>query len=162
MLKKIKLYIDTSVLGGLLDLDDPMRVNTAESIFRLIKEGQYQGLISLLTLEEILKAPPAIQEKLKSIISNSNLQILEETEDCVELANLYIDNAIIPIKYRNDARHIAIGVCHGVDFIVSWNYRHMVNITVHRLVNSMNLKMGYALIEIVSPEEVIGYDAMEI
>ena len=75
----------------------------------------------------------------------------------MELANAYIKSGAIPLKYRDDARHIAIGVYHDIDFIVSWNYKHMVNIHVERLINSVNLKMGYGSIEIISPEEVIDY-----
>jgi len=45
---------------------------------------------------------------------------------------------------------------------VSWNYKHMVNINVQRLINSTNLKLGYSTIEIVSPEEVTGHGEMGI
>lgn len=161
-MKKIKLYIDTSVLGGLFDREDPKRVNTAESLITLIKDKIYEGFVSFLTLEEILKAPDEIYQILKNRIANSEIKVLEEIEECIELANTYLNDEIIPVKYRNDARHIAIGVCYECDFIVSWNYRHMVNITVKRLINSTNLRMGYKSIEIVSPEEVIGYGEMEI
>ncbi len=161
-MKKAGLYIDTSVLGGVFDAEDPKRVGMAESLIRLIKEGDYEGFISFLTLEEILKAPPDIQEKLRSIIAGSGLKILEETEECVELSDAYVNERAVPEKYRNDARHIAIGVYHEVDFIVSWNYKHMVNITVRRLVNSTNIKMGYKPVEVVSPEEVTGYGAVGI
>jgi len=156
-MKKLLLYIDTSVLGGLFDTEEPNRVNTLERLLQLIKDRVYEGFISFLTLEEILKAPQEIQNKLKDKISASRLQILGETEECIELATAYVNDKIIPIGYRNDARHIAIGVFHEVDFIVSWNYKHMVNITVRRLINSTNLKMGYKPVEIISPEEVIGY-----
>ncbi|MEW6408643.1 MAG: PIN domain-containing protein [Nitrospirota bacterium] len=161
-MKKTRLYIDTSVFGGYFDIEDPERVNTAENLIKLIKDGLYEGFISFLTLEEILKAPYEIQGNLKNTIAETGLKILEETEECIELSDAYINDGIIPVKYRNDARHIAIGVYHEVDFIVSWNYRHMVNITVRRLINSTNLKMGYSPIEIISPEEVVGYGEVEI
>jgi predicted nucleic acid-binding protein len=161
-MKKIRLYIDTSVLGGLFDDEEPTRVNTAERLFQLIKDRVYEGFISLLTIEEVLKAPVKIHEKLKGKISETEFEILEETEESINLANAYLKDSAIPEKYLDDARHIATGVFHEVDFIVSWNYRHMVNITVRRLINSTNLKMGYNAIEIISPEEVTGYGEMEI
>lgn len=161
-MRKKRLYIDTSVLGGLFDTEDPKRVMTAENLINLIKRKDYEGFISFLTLDEIMKAPYEICEKLKSILNRSRFEIFEETEACIELANAYVNDEIIPLKYRNDARHIAIGVYYECDFIVSWNYRHMVNITVRRLIDSTNLRMGYKSIEIVSPEEVIGYGKMGI
>jgi predicted nucleic acid-binding protein len=156
-MKKLRLYIDTSVLGGIFDTEDQRRVNTVENLIKLIKDDVYEGFISFLTLDEVSKAPVEIQEGLKSTISESGFKILEEAEECIMLADAYVDEKIIPEKYRNDARHIAIGIVHECDLIVSWNYRHMVNITVRRLINSVNLKMGYKTIEIVSPEEVINY-----
>ncbi len=89
-------------------------------------------------------------------------KILEETEESINLANAFVKDGAIPERYRDDARHIAIGVFHEVDYIVSWNYKHMVNITVRRLINSTNLKMGYNSIEIISPEEVTGYGKMGV
>lgn len=68
----------------------------------------------------------------------------------------------MPEKYRDDARHIAIGVVHDLDYIVSWNYKHMVNIAVRRLINSTNITMGYNPIQIISPEEATGDGEMEI
>jgi hypothetical protein len=133
-MKKVSLYMDTSVLGGLFDIEDKKRVDTADSLIKLIKNEIFEGFISFLTLEEMVKAPYEMREKLRNTVTESGLKILEETEECIELANAYVNNEIIPAKYRNDARHIAIGVYHEVDFIVSWNYRHMVNITVRRLI----------------------------
>jgi len=161
-MKRLRLYIDTSVLGGLFDIEDSRRVNTAETLFRLIKDGVYEGFISLLTIAEILEAPDKIHEKLKDKISESGFIILEETDESVSLANAYLKDGAIPEKYRDDARHIAIGVFHEVDYIVSWNYKHMVNIGIRRLVNSANLRMGYSPIEIISPEEVAGDGEMGI
>jgi predicted nucleic acid-binding protein len=155
-MKKLRLYIDTSILGGIFDIENYKRVKTAETLLQLIKNGVYEGFISLLTIEEIMEAPGRIHEKLQDAISDSGFKILEETEESIGLANTYLKDKAIPEKYRDDARHIAIGVIHELDYIVSWNYKHMVNITVRRLINSTNLKMAYAPIEIISPEEVTG------
>lgn len=161
-MKKLKLYIDTSVLGGLFDTEDTKRVDTAERLFQLIKEGVYEGYISRLIVEEILKAPNKINEELKNKVSETGFKVLEETEETINLSTAYVQNGAIPEKNRNDARHIAIGVFHDLDYIVSWNYKHMVNIAVRRLINSTNLKMGYNPIEIISPEEVTADGEMEV
>lgn len=161
-MKKLRIYIDTSILGGLFDAEEPKRVNTAERLLQLIRDGVYEGFVSLLTIEEILNAPEKIRDKLKVKISETGLRVLEETEESINLANAYLQDKAIPEKYRDDARHIAMGVFHELDYIVSWNYKHMVNIAVRRLVNSTNLRMGYNPIEIISPEEVTGDGEMGI
>jgi len=155
-MKKLRLYLDTSVLGGLFDTEDPKRVDTAERLLRLIKEGGYEGFISRATIEEVLKAPDRIREKLKDKIGETGFAVLEETEESLKLADAYIKDGAEPEKYRDDARHIAVAVFHEIDYIVSWNYKHMVNIAVRRLIDSTNLRMGYSPIEIISPEEVTG------
>ncbi len=155
-MKKLRLYIDTSVLGGIFDMEDPKRVNTAQLLLQSIKEGIYEGFISRLTIEEVFNAPEKIHLSLQNRIAETGFIVLEETEDSVILADAYLGDGAIPEKYRDDARHISIGVIHDLDYIVSWNYKHMVNIAVRRLVNSVNLRMGYNPIEIISPEEVTG------
>jgi hypothetical protein len=88
--------------------------------------------------------------------------ILEENTESISLAEAYVADGAMPDKYRDDARHISIGVIHDLDYIVSWNYKHMVNIAVRRLINSTNIRMGYNSIEIISPEEVTGDGEVEI
>jgi predicted nucleic acid-binding protein len=155
-MKKLRLYIDTSVLGALFDTEDPKRVEIAERLQQLIKEDIYEGFISGPTIEEVLKAPERIQKKLLTSIRDVHLTVLEETEESINLSGVYVRDGAIPEKYRDDARHIAVAVFHELDYIVSWNYKHMVNISVRRLINSANLRMGYSPIEIISPEEVTG------
>jgi predicted nucleic acid-binding protein len=161
-MKKLRLYIDTSVLGGFFDTEDAKRVSTVETLLRFIRDGVYEGFISQLTVEEVLASPAKIYETLQAKISEAGFQILEETGESIRLAEAYLTNGAMPEKYRDDSRHIAIGVVHDLDYIVSWNYKHMVNIAVRRLVNSTNIRMGYNPIEIISPEEVTGDGEMEI
>lgn len=160
-MKKLKLYIDTSVLGGLFDTEEPKRITTVEMLLALVKDGVYEGFISLLTIEEIFAAPERIHEALRNKISETGFQILDETEESINLSEAYLTDGAIPAKYRDDARHIAIGVIHDLDYIISWNYKHMVNIAVRRLINSANIRMGYNQIEIISPEEVTGDGEVE-
>lgn len=155
-MKKLRLYIDTSVLGGIFDTEDPKRVNTAEMLLRLIRDGAYEGFISRLTIEEVSEAPDKIHAALQKKISEAGFSIIEESAESISLADAYLTDGFIPDKYRDDARHIAVGVIHDLDYIVSWNYKHMVNISVRRMVNSTNIRMGYNPIEIISPEEVTG------
>jgi hypothetical protein len=68
-MKKLRLYIDTSVLGGLFDSEDPKRVDTAKRLLQLIRNGVYEGYISRTTIEEVLAAPDTIRDAFHGIIS---------------------------------------------------------------------------------------------
>jgi len=162
MTRKLKIYIDTSVLGGFFDKEDPKRIRIAETFLKLAKREKFDVYLSRLTIEEISKAPTDIRDNLKNIITGIDVKVLEETEECIELSQMYVDEGVIPKRFRDDARHIAIATFYNLDFLISWNYRHMVNIRVKKLVSSVNLKMGFNPIEIISPEEVVGYEEVGI
>ncbi|MGD0886845.1 MAG: hypothetical protein ABSA46_18545 [Thermodesulfovibrionales bacterium] len=118
-MKKLRLYVDTSVLGGIFDTEDPRRVNSAGLLLRSIKDGIYEGFISRLTIEEVFEAPERIRQTLQARISEVGFGILEETVESISLAEAFVVNGAIPEKYRDNARHIAIGVIHDLDYIVS-------------------------------------------
>jgi hypothetical protein len=70
------------------------------------------------------------------------------------LADKYVDAAIIPVAYRDDAVHIAAAVLSGQDVLVSWNFRHLVNRRRRFLVNLLNASRGLPTIEILTPPEL--------
>lgn len=83
---------------------------------------------------------------------------MELTEEVVNLAMEYIVEGVIGEGKLVDAEHIAIATLNSVDVLVSWNFRHIVNLQRIRGYNSVNLKYGYPLLEIRSPLEVITYE----
>ena len=76
-------------------------------------------------------------------------------EVVISLANRYIDEKVITERSFNDAVHIALATIHAVDALISWNFKHIVNLSRIRLYNSVNLKYGYSTIDIRSPREVL-------
>ena len=90
-MKKLRLYVDTSVLGGIFDTEEPKRVNTAERLLQLIGDGTYEGYISRLTIEEVFVAPGKIKKKLQAKIANSGFSILEENAESINLADAYVN-----------------------------------------------------------------------
>ena len=159
--RRLKFYLDTSVFGSLFDFEDPRRLEVTKSLIEEVKRVTFEAFISPLVVAEISKAPEDVRDGLISTIGRLGLPLLAETEETIKLAQDYIQEDIIPERFRDDARHIAIPVVYNLDALVSWNYRHMVNLRVKRMVNAINLKLGYKPIEILSPEEVTGYGEME-
>jgi len=148
---KLKIYTDTSVLGGCFD-DEFME--PSKQLIEEFKISKKIILISDLTLREIEQAPTNVQEVLQSIpTENKEFVILDE--DSKILAQKYIEEQAISDKFIVDAQHIAIATINRADVLVSWNFRHIVNLRRIRLYNSTNLKYGYSMIEIRSPLEVI-------
>ena len=156
------MYLDTSVLGAFFDVEDPKRTAVARRFMEELKNRRVDVFVSPLVLEEITKAPEGLRDGLTDVVARIEPQVLSETVETMQLAEGYLREKAVPDKFRDDARHIAVAAFYELDALVSWNYRHMVNLNVKRLVNAVNLKQGYRPIEILSPEEVIGYGDVEL
>ena len=68
---------------------------------------------------------------------------------------MYLEEGVITKKYFEDALHIAIATIYQVNVLASWNFKHIVNLDKIRLYNAVNLKNGYAMIEIRTPREIL-------
>jgi len=73
-----------------------------------------------------------------------------------ELAAAYVAEGAIGTRMRADALHIAVATVARVDVLVSWNFKHIVNLTRIHAYNAINLKNGYPILEIRTPREVAG------
>ena len=121
-------------------------------------DGKHTGVISNIVLEEMDRCPEELKEKLLAQIQRIPLLVISEDENSAELLELYERENFVRKAARLDLRHLAVATVGGVDALVSWNFRDIVNIRTRRAVHAINLRLGYPLIEIVSPEEVIEYD----
>ena len=105
-------------------------------------------------LVELKKAPATIHEKLKEVPLQYRIN-LETTVEAEELADMYITEGALTNKSYNDALHIALATINNAEVLASWNFKHIVNLNRIRLYNSINLRLGYRLIEIRTPREIL-------
>ena len=151
---KQKIYIDTSVIGGCFDEEFEEASNL---LIDAIIRGELIGVISEVVFLELEEAPPRVRDMLDDL-PKENFEYVELTEEASNLAKFYITEKVIELKHLNDAEHIAVATVSKVDVLVSWNFKHIVNLAKIRGFNAVNLKMGYNLIDIRSPWEVIKYE----
>lgn len=152
---KRRIYVDTSVIGGCLD--DEFRVPSVR-LFQRFETGMDTVVISDLTLQELERAPAAVRGLLVSV-PDEHGESVGFTAEAAELAEHYIAADVIGSASRADAQHIATATVHRVDVLVSWNFKHIVNLQRIRGYNAINLLHGYPLLEIRTPEEVLSYEA---
>ena len=156
---RVKLYLDTSVLGAVCDPGPEERLVATRRFLNRLAEGRGEGYVSTLVLEEIDRAPHSVREKIAMELRRIPLVVLEESSDSLTLAQAYVAAGAIPADYEDDARHIAIATVNDIRVIVSWNFRHMVNIERKRRINSVNLREDLPLLDLVSPWEVSDEEA---
>lgn len=148
---KSTVYADTSIFGGCFD--DEFAAYSTELIEHF-KIGERILTVSDLTLQEIENAPQEVKDLYNSIPVEF-VEYVTLDEEAKFLAEKYIEERAISQKSLVDAQHIAIASINRVDVLVSWNFRHIVNLRRIQLYNATNLKYGYPLIEIRSPREII-------
>ena len=154
----MRLYLDSSVIGALFDVEMPERIRITRELLDSIVQGKHVGVISNIVLEEIDQSPKELKKKLINEIGKVPFQIIAEDENSADLLEIYEQEDFIRKGARLDLRHLSVATAFGADAVVSWNFRDIVNIRTRRAVHSVNLRLGYPLIEIVSPEEVIEYE----
>lgn len=150
----MRLYLDTSVVGAMFDLEPADRKET-EIFFESAKSRGDNLFISDVVLDEIARAPEHLRFSLIRIVNELRPLVLPESRETLALADAYVTSRVVPTSSRDDARHVAIATVGGADALVSWNFKHLVNLRRRRLVHSVNVRLGYPLIELVSPEEVL-------
>jgi predicted nucleic acid-binding protein len=125
-------------------------------LFEDIAKGEFEVLYSTLTEDELVNAPPRVRELINTLPNNSKRKI-EITEESMLLADCYIAENVVGKTSREDCLHIAMATIFRADILVSWNFKHIVNVKRIRGYNAINLKYGYATIDIRSPKDLISH-----
>ncbi len=155
--KKLSLYLETSVWNFIYADDAPDKRDITKVFFREVEQGRYDIFISDLVATEIGNANEAKRKQLESLIKEYKPVQLTANQDVEKLSNAYLEANIVPKKFPEDIIHAAYAVAHNLDAIVSWNLKHIVKLKTKMAVNGINKLLGYREIEIVTPEEVVGY-----
>lgn len=119
-----------------------------------IHVGMYKAMLSEVTFDELLDAPEQVRAVLNDF-APEEVSIIPTTEEVDELTDEYLLAKVVTPKYREDAAHIAHATIGGADVVVSWNFRHIVNLSRIEGFNAVNKTRCYPRIEIRSPEELI-------
>lgn len=148
---KPRLYFDTSVFGGVYDKE--FQAVTTQ-LFEMVKTGEITCVYSDLTEFELENAPEKVKEHFLDL-PYEHIEFIEITEEMDQLANNYINEKVVGETSIDDCRHIACATIKKVDYLVSWNFKHIVNVFRIRGYNSINIKNGYSQLDIRSPKEII-------
>ncbi|MDD2715191.1 MAG: PIN domain protein [Candidatus Wallbacteria bacterium] len=150
-MKLLQVYVDASVIGGCVD--DEFALFSRKLWDKFIK-GEMIQVLSEHTLRELQGAPEKVRVLLLEIPSQYQF-VLPDSPDADALADEYLKHGVVGPGSRADALHIALATIGKVDVLVSWNFKHIVNLGRIRMFNAVNLQQGYGLMEIRSPREVL-------
>lgn len=151
---KPRIYIDTSVFGGYFDEEFQ---EFTQPLFERIQKQEFILLFSTVTQDELENAPIRVQ-KLVRQLSAELTEFIDLTVEAIELANQYIAEKVVGQTSYADCLHIALATIHRADFLISWNFKHIVNVQRIMGYNSINIKNGYKQLEIRSPRDFMTYE----
>jgi len=152
MKSKLKIYLDTSVISALFDKRNPERMALTESFFEEI--DLFRIFISNITIAEIIKTPDDnLKKKMNDIIVD--FSILESSNEAETLAEKIVKEGAINKAYLEDAYHIAIAIINEMDFLLSWNFRHIVRKKTRDIVRMICTIKNLKYIEILTPAELL-------
>jgi len=150
---KQRIYIDTSVVGGYFD--EEFKESTI-ALFKRLENGEIVFVVSDLLDLELINAPQKVRQLLYNYSSDKFIRV-ELSEETIKLAEAYVSEKVVGKTSMEDCRHIALATINKVDVLASWNFKHIVNLDRIKGYNSVNLRLGYQMIEIRSPKDLINY-----
>ncbi len=118
------------------------------------RKKDFDLYISELVIAEAERGDPeAAANRLKHLTGISQVPITQEVRD---LAEALIQEGALPAKAIADAFHIAAAAVHGIEYLITWNCRHIDNAELKPLVRSVCAVHGYRCPEICTPQELMG------
>lgn len=118
-MKKQRIYLDTSVFGGLFD--DEFKEFT-EPLFERIKKFEFEVVHSNITDQELINAPEKIKATTQLLPKEATEYVKSDIETA-KLAKKYIEEGVVGASSYADCLHIALATKHNVNILVSWNFK---------------------------------------
>ena len=152
---KYKIYFDTSIISAYFDYKKPIRQLMTEKWIEN-ESKNYDIYISTLVLDEINNNQDEnLKIKMLDFINDLSVTVLEIDNEIQQLANYYRKELLS--KEINDTLHIATASTNNINAILSWNFKHIVNLKTIEIIHKINLRNNYPIIEIISIENLGGY-----
>lgn len=153
------LYLETSIFGFYYDNEprNESRREAVRTLFRQLELGILRAAVSRLTRRELSRTAGPHRVALLSLTRLAETLDVDEPE-VERLAAMYVAEGIIPAEYEADALHAAYAAVSGIEVLVTLNLKHLANEWTSRRLNAVNLREGYPLVSIRTPEEVVRHE----
>ena len=154
-MRKLKVYLDTSVVSHLMQEDVPEKMADTRQLWEMFKDGKYDVYVSGVTLRELQNCPEPKKTCFIDYLNQIQFTTLDITEEVIAVARKIIEMGILTQKSFDDCQHIAAAVINECDCIISWNFKHIVNVKTIRGIRAITNLEGYKTIEIWNPSVLL-------
>jgi hypothetical protein len=153
-MRKLKVYLETTLFNFYVDEERGFAHESTIELFKEIAAGKYKAFTSDYVVNELEAAPIEKSEKMLALIKQYGITVLALNTEAEQLADMYVEHGIIPLKYRTDGVHIAVAAVNDLEIIISMNFQHIVKRRTKIGTGSINAINGYRTVEICTPMEV--------
>ncbi|GBR73017.1 putative PIN domain protein [Candidatus Termititenax aidoneus] len=155
-MKRLKLYLDTSVISYLDQQDALERMTETHKLWDKIKAEEFAVVLSDVTVREINNCPENKKAVLLAYLKQIKYETVVANDKAMEVAERFVDLKVLKQKSFDDCQHIAVAIISGCDVIVSWNFKHIVNHKTIAGVKAVTALEGYNDILIYDPSVLVG------
>ncbi|MDR0640940.1 MAG: PIN domain nuclease [Treponema sp.] len=155
-MKKLKIYLDTTIISYLDQTEKPERMAETHKLWDKIKAGEFEVVISDIDIAEVNGCNEEKRNKLYNYLSQIQYTFINSDEKSVDIATKMINLDILKKKSFLDCQHIANAIVTDCDAIVSWNFRHIVNHKTMMGVKAITALEGYNDLLIYAPSILVG------
>ena len=152
-MRKPKIYLETTVFNHYFDTDREAHVATVK-LFKEIQAGKYEAYTSAYVIEELENAQEPKQSNMLALVGEYGVKVLVVESEAERLAEIYINEGVIPARFIYDGLHIAIATINDLEYIFSLNFKHINKLKTKTMTSIINLREGYRPVTIASPMEV--------
>lgn len=150
-MRKLRVYLDTSVISHLEQDDALEKMEQTRKFWEILKAGKYEVVISDLVLAEINECKEPKRSLLQEHLAQINYERVEIIKETEEIAEEIIEEGILNPKSFDDCLHIASAILNDCNIIVSWNFKHMVNVDTINGIRRITFAKRYNNIDIYAP-----------
>ena len=154
-MNRLKVYLDTSVISHLLQVDVPEKMADTRQLWEMFRAGKYDVYLSTITLEEVEACPEPKRNSLFEYLEQIDYELVIIDDTVASIAQQIIDIGILTKKSYDDCQHIGAAIANECDCIISWNFKHIVNIKTIRGIRAITNMEGHKPIEILSPSVLL-------
>lgn len=154
--RKLKVYLDTSVISHLMQEDVPEKMADTRKLWEMFKNGVYEVCLSSLTMKEVSDCSEPKRSALRDYLKQIQYESYDITKDVLDVAHQLIAMGVLTNKSFDDCQHIGAAVVNNCDCIISWNFKHIVNIKTIKGVRAITHLESYKDIDIMNPSVLLG------
>lgn len=154
---KKKVYIETTIISYIAARLSKNTIIAGRQVLTQEWWDEYRHcfdlVVSQLVFQEAEVGDPEVAQRRINYIKN--IDSLEISDKSVQLAEILVNEGVVPHKYAEDALHIAVCAVNGIDFLLTWNCKHIANAVLRHRIEEVVESQNYQCPVICTPAELM-------